>query len=120
MTASPRLVQWSIWRVAWPNHDGTTKDRPALVVSSTAFNDRSGEAVFMEISTKEHPEWERFTLDATDPAFASTKLRETSHFHLEHLKRLPASRVGHPLGHLGRMTALFLSLRLKQLGARVP
>jgi mRNA-degrading endonuclease toxin of MazEF toxin-antitoxin module len=118
-TPRERLAQWSIWYVDWPHDDdGTSKDRPALVISLTEDNEKNDEAYFMKISTKLYATPHVFTLQKSDPAFAGTGLVADSHFYLVKIKKLPATAVRRRIGMLNHMTAMLLDIRLKLIGAK--
>ena len=93
LTAPQNVLQWEIWDVEWEHEDGTSKARPALVVSSTAFNAGNDAIWFAKISTKEHDVPHRLELATSDPAFSRTGLAAHSYFYLANVRQITRSKI---------------------------
>lgn len=110
------ILQWQIWDVEWPHEDGTSKRRPALVVSTSAHNASSDEIWVVKISSKFRDVPHRLTICTTDPAFKTTGLKKDSHFYLKKVKLLNRSRFYEQRkpGQLTGITVLMTAIALKK------
>src|SRR5207253_1186839 len=72
-------LQWEIWDVDWAHEDGTSKPRPALVLSSTAFNATGRGAWIAKFTTSCQDVPHLLEFNRTAPSFTATRPRDTCH-----------------------------------------
>lgn len=112
--------QWEIWQVRWRHEDGTSKGRPALVVSSDAHNARGGDVWCLKISGEAHAVRYRVDLETSDPEFPLTGLTKDSYFYLTNIQRIPPSGIIRHRGVLGRMTGQVIDALIRVLTSTPP
>src|SRR5579872_3255012 len=86
--SKPMPKQWEIWEVEWLHEDGTSKPRPALVVSSNTFNDLGAGVWVAKISSQYFETEHRIELAAGDPSFKSTGLKRSCYLYLSNVRRV--------------------------------
>src|SRR5206468_4213543 len=111
---NPAYEQWEIWEVEWKHEDGTSKNRPALLISESDYNRRHDHCVFVKISTKDHPARHKFELSPTDGAFVSTGLKKRSFFYLKKVQAISKDRIISRRGSLSRLTAFAIQQLLNE------
>lgn len=110
------VKQWEIWRVVWRHEDGTSKPRPALAVSSQAYNAANGHAVFVKITSQVHSNVPgRLKIDSANPDFRHTGLDVTSWIHGFDDQRVVDADLLDRLGHINAITAVYLAAMLKAI-----
>ena len=109
---SRTICQWEIWQVEWDHEDGTSKSRPALVLSSSTFNATNDEIWFAKISSKRHHVAHVLELSTNDAAFRSTGLSGTSFFYLANTRKIHRSKIQRRRGILGTMSILMTRLAM--------
>ena len=110
----PRYFQWETWDVEWRHEDGTSKRRPALLISTTACNDEHEELWFVKISSRRHDVPYVVELTPNDPAFAQTGLTKTSYFYIANIQKVHKSRIYKRRGTVGRFTALLIDMQIRK------
>ena len=121
-SSQPRhFREWEIWLVEWQHEDGSYKARPALVVTSEAYNDNHPHVLFAQIRSKPPVggnSWWHF--HPGDPSFASTRLKKECYLH----PRIQAIEKNRIIALPGRLN-VFLTFTVKReiqisLGRDVP
>ena len=108
--------QWEIWQVEWEHFDdGLSKDRPALVISSSAFNASHDHVYFAKISSVDHADPFRISLPMSAPGFQMTGLRKDSHFYLGTVRKVPQPKIRHRRGALPQFSALIFDATIRRL-----
>ena len=87
------FAQWGIWDVEWVHEDGSSKRRPALVLSDSAYNEAHEEIWFVKISSQKHAAKGRIELMPGDSTFAVTGLRKRCFLYLTNVRQIPKSLV---------------------------
>ncbi len=119
MADVPSIVdvrQWEIWQVYWGHEDGTGKERPALAVTTAEQSVAAGHIRFLKITGQDHPEVPcRVMIDSRYPDFRHTGLDCTSWIHLLDDQKIPEASLRYRRGHINRLTAAYIGLRLSAL-----
>jgi mRNA-degrading endonuclease toxin of MazEF toxin-antitoxin module len=117
--------QWEIWWVVWQNSDATTKERPALAISSAAQNVARGYADFVKITSQDHPSVPlRLLLSDKDANFKHTGLARTSWIHYADNQQVSDAqlcgpeglRLDGPMGKISIFSQAFLANKFKRWG----
>jgi mRNA-degrading endonuclease toxin of MazEF toxin-antitoxin module len=105
--------QWEIWDVDWKHEDGTSKRRPALLISSTEHNRQSDELWFVKVSSVKHnvPYCMEFHKD--EPSFTGTGLTKTSYFYIADVRKISKSSVFRRRGAISPMAALLIDHQIR-------
>jgi|ERR1051326_6375332 mRNA-degrading endonuclease toxin of MazEF toxin-antitoxin module len=111
---APKYCQWEIWQVRWQHEDGTFKERPALLLSSSAYNQTHDDLWFAKISSVEHNQPFRLELSPADPSFRQTGLTKRCFIYLANARKINKSAIGQQRGRLGLLSALLIGALLKQ------
>jgi len=115
-TSSPQAApqQWEIWEVDWLHEDGTSKPRPALVVSSNTFNSGHSGAWVAKISSQYFDTEHRIEIAAGDPSFKSTGLKKSCYVYLANVRLIEPDLLLYRRGRLGSFSALVIAIQLKK------
>lgn len=114
MANARAFCQWDIWQVTWIHKDdGTSKDRPALLLSTTDYNAKHDLLWFAKISTPLHNVPLRIELNSGDPAFAGTGLTHTCHLYLGSAREIHKDAILSYRGFLNKLAGAMIQLRLK-------
>jgi mRNA-degrading endonuclease toxin of MazEF toxin-antitoxin module len=118
----PAICQWDIWQVNWHHEDGTSKPRPALILSSSAYA-RANASVWVAKFTKTCVPNTPFMIqfDKSDPTFPETGLTESCCLYIAECRKIDASLLIHRRGRLPIITAGLIGALMKQaLKFRIP
>lgn len=120
MATSKRILQWEIWDVEWPHEDGTSKRRPALVVSSSEFNGRNDVIWCAKISSRIHEVPFRVELSPGDPSFSATGLNKTSYFYLADVRKVSKRAFYSQRGHVSTLFGMLIVLEIQKAANWTP
>jgi hypothetical protein len=105
--------QWEIWQVRWDHDDGSSKDRPAISISTTTEVAAQGFARFLKITKEDHPEVPCcLKISSTEPQFRHTGLDVTRWIHCLDDQTVDAGGLRYRRGHVNALTAAYISARL--------
>jgi mRNA-degrading endonuclease toxin of MazEF toxin-antitoxin module len=111
---APAYCQWEIWQVDWEHEDGTSKPRPALILSSTRSANSSPE-IWVAKFTKTRSEVPfRIEFNRNDPSFKETGLTETCYLYLAEARRVSKGRFIRRRGKLPILSAVMVGFMLKK------
>lgn len=106
--------QWEIWEVEWDHDDGTKKNRPALIVSSTTYNATNNRVWVAMMSTKRHTA-PKVAFDPQDPGWPQTGLRRPCYCYVTNVREVDKSKLLRLRGFVTQMRAAMISYMIKQL-----
>ena len=98
----------------WEHEDGTSKQRPALVLSSTNSANSSPEIWVAKFTKTRSDVPFRIEFNRNDPSFKETGLTETCYLYLADARRVPKSRFIRRRGRLPILSAVMVGFMLKQ------
>lgn len=114
MADAPRYLQWDIWQVEWVHEDGTSKDRPALLISTTQHNDKHDELWFLKITGRRHNVPYVWELAPSDPAYVGAGLKKTSYFYIADTRKIHKSQIRYRRGSLNPFAAMLIDLQIRE------
>ena len=109
-----RYFQWEIWDVEWHHEDGTSKRRPALLISTSTYNDMHEDLWFVKISSQQHSVPHIVEIATADLAFAQTGLTKTSYFYIADVQTIPRGDVSKRRGSLNQLTAILVNMEIRK------
>ncbi len=92
-------AQWDIWQVNWKHEDGSSKPRPALLISSTEYNENNEALAFIKISGIKHDIPYRLDLGVKDASFATTKLEKQSYIYCANVQKIKKKSILYQRGY---------------------
>lgn len=111
----PDAYQWEVWEAVWEHEDGTAKERPVLVLTSTSYNFANPKIWVAKFTKTKRDAPHRYEFNATDPSFTSTGLRATCYLYLDEAREIDKALLLRKRGHLGTMAALMIGFTIKGL-----
>jgi hypothetical protein len=108
-----RCAQWEVWQVVWKHEDGTEKQRPALILSSTQHNSKGPGIWIAKFSKTPSQNPYVFEFLQTDASFASTGLTATCYLYLKEARTIDHTLLIKRRGHLGSFSALLMAIQIK-------
>lgn len=96
------FLQWEIWQVDWLHEDGTSKPRPALLLSPSGFNVSHDELWFVKITGTDRSTPNRVKLEEKSPMFATTGLTKSCYIYPENIKKIAKSSIRRKRGYVDR------------------
>ncbi|MFH1421534.1 MAG: type II toxin-antitoxin system PemK/MazF family toxin [Planctomycetota bacterium] len=107
--------QWEIWEVEWKHEDGTSKQRPALLISDTNYNLMHDELRFMKITNKEYRGYNYYCFSKDDPAFAITGLSKTCYLYPALVQNISKKKIISRRGCLNNLTKFAIDRTIKEI-----
>jgi len=112
---TPVFCQWEIWQAWWEHEDGTRKDRPVLILSSTP-SANANDAIWVAKFTKTHfPGIPSIKFVKGDPSFAQTGLSDTCYLYPSQARKIARAKFIRPRGKLSIFSAALIAVVIKQL-----
>lgn len=110
----PTYCQWEVWQVNWDHEDGTIKDRPVIILSSTATA-QANQEIWVAKFTKSRKEIPfRIEFKDSDPSFPETGLSKTCYLYIAEARKIPKSAFLHRRGKLSVLSAVMAGFIVKQ------
>jgi mRNA-degrading endonuclease toxin of MazEF toxin-antitoxin module len=111
---APWFCQWEIWQASWEHEDGTKKDRPVLILSSTK-SANSGTAIWVAKFTKTFIQGiSAIKFTKGDPSFTETGLREDCYLYPCLARKIEKSALIRKRGRLPILSAALIGALIKQ------
>ena len=112
--SAPQFCQWEIWQVVWEHEDGTSKNRPALILSSTSVAKVDTELWVAKFTKTDFPLPFKMYFDRTAPSFKETGLTANCYLYLASARRIDKSKFLYRRGRLPVLSAALVGVMLKQ------
>ena len=116
----PKYRQWEIWDVEWLHEDGSSKRRPALIISTTAYNDKHGAVHFVQLSSQYHNVRYRQSIAPGDPGFGLSGLTKKSYIYPANIQEIPKAHIYRRRGKISEFTGRLVLWSIRELTGSQP
>ena len=111
---APNFEQWEVCQAKWQHEDGTEKDRPVLVLSSTKTC-RNQQQIWVAKFTKTNRDVPfKIQFCKTDASFAATGLTADCFLYIHECRQIDKSLLLYHRGQLGLLSAALIAWQVKQ------
>ena len=111
----PDAYQWEIWQAVWEHEDGTSKERPVLLLTTTTHNFASPKVWVAKFTKSRRDSPHRYEFADTDPAFWKTGLKATCYLYLHEAREIDKSLLINRRGQLCSLASLLIGFTIKKL-----
>ena len=111
----PDAYQWEIWDATWEHEDGTSKERPVLILTSTSHNFAARKIWVAKFTKTKRDAPHRYEFAATDPSFPRTGLTATCYLYLQEAREIDKGLLLRKRGQLSSLAALLIGFTMKGL-----
>ena len=110
----PAYCQWEIWQARWEHEDGTVKDRPVLILSSTTYAATNEEIWVAKFTKSKYENPFRIEFKKQDPSFSSTGLTDTCFLYISQARKISKGKMMRMRGRLPLLSSALIGVMMKQ------
>jgi hypothetical protein len=112
-TSQPEFRQWDIWQAEWEHEDGTSKDRPVLILSNGIGDD--GKVWVAKFTKTEIPGAQRILFETSDASFSQTGLQQSCYLYPAQARKLRVDQFRCRRGKMSQLGSAGLAYLIKQI-----
>jgi mRNA-degrading endonuclease toxin of MazEF toxin-antitoxin module len=110
----PTFSQWEVWQAVWEHEDGTSKERPVLVLSPVENENPANGLWVVKFTKTDTPQIPRVRFDKSDPSFSETGLKDTCYLYYTQARKISSDKFRYRRGRLPAFSAAILGVLIKQ------